>query len=58
MTVDTLIKKQITFNGHNQITVELYEHPLSLPKHDENAKLISLQGNKKLLVLLQHERIF
>ena len=45
MTGATSTKEDITLNGFNQITAELFEHPLSLPEHDENSKLVSLQGN-------------
>ena len=46
MTGATSTKEDITLNGFNHITAELLEHPLSLPEHEENAKLISLPGKK------------
>jgi hypothetical protein len=52
MTGATSTKEEITLNGFNQISAELFEHPLSLPEHDKNSKLVSLQGNPKLIVIL------
>ena len=52
MTGATATKQDITLNGFNHITAELFEHPLSLPEHEENAKLISLPGNKSFILLI------
>ena len=46
MTGATAIKEDIALNGFNHITAELFEHPLSLPEHDENEKEFTLPGKK------------
>ena len=46
MTGATAIKEDIALNGFNHITAELFEHPMSLPEHDENEKEFTLPGKK------------
>ena len=46
MTGATAIKEDIALNGFNHITTDLFEHPLSLPEHDENEKEFTLPGKK------------
>ena len=49
MTGATSTKEDITLNGFNHITAEMFEHTLSLEEHDENAKDFSLPGNQILI---------
>ena len=46
MTGATSTMEDITLNGFNHITAEMFEHTLSLEEHDENAKDFSLPGNQ------------
>ena len=57
MTGATSTKEDITLNGFNHITAELFEHPLSLPEHEENAKLISLPGRKYFFIEIRVSKI-
>ena len=59
MTGATSTKEDITLNGFNHITAEMFEHTLSLEEHDENAKDFSLPGNQILIyhrIFLEHEQ--